>query len=244
MKRSTWCLWAAAAARRAVLLRYVPHGRRVPARLDRARLGDRQTTWCSSSARSPPGWPPGRASREGRRKTADLVATTARPAWARQASRWRGTLFWLLLAFLAGVAVIYIQTALQATWGGPPLWPVAVGVVAVVTCRRDRVHRGRAVPRAVHRPAGRDRHLRPHQVGFHAALGSRARRAPTRCCRRPPRCPSATPASSTTSRRTWRSRRSCSWAGSRSRCSACSAWPALRPRRVPRARCAARQPHR
>jgi len=37
----------------------------------------------------------------------------------------------MVLAYLAGIAVIYLQTALQATWGGPPLWPVAVGVVGV-----------------------------------------------------------------------------------------------------------------
>ena len=42
-----------------------------------------------------------------------------------------GTLCWLLLAFLAGVAVLYIQTALQATSGGPPLWPVFVGAAGV-----------------------------------------------------------------------------------------------------------------
>ena len=41
------------------------------------------------------------------------------------------TAFWMVLAYLAGVAVIYVQAALQATWGGPPLWPVAVGVVGV-----------------------------------------------------------------------------------------------------------------
>ena len=73
------------------------------------------------------------ASREGRRKTSDLLATTVRPAWARQASALGATLFWLLIAFLAGVAALYIDTAVQATWGGPPLWPVAVGVVEVVT---------------------------------------------------------------------------------------------------------------
>ncbi len=48
-----------------------------------------------------------------------------------------GTLCWLLLAFLAGVAVLYIQIALQTNWGGPALWPVFVGaagltVVAVI----------------------------------------------------------------------------------------------------------------
>jgi hypothetical protein len=44
-------------------------------------------------------------SREGRRKTIDLVATTPRAAWARLSVALTGTLCWLLLAFLAGVAV-------------------------------------------------------------------------------------------------------------------------------------------
>jgi hypothetical protein len=70
-------------------------------------------------------------SREGRRKTGDLVGATPRAAWARRSVALAGTLGWLLLAFLAAVAVVYIQTALQATWGGPPLWPVFVGVAAV-----------------------------------------------------------------------------------------------------------------
>ena len=70
-------------------------------------------------------------SREGRRKTVDLVATTSRATWARLSIALAGTLCWLLLAFLAGVAVLYIQTALQATWGGPPLWPVFVGAAGV-----------------------------------------------------------------------------------------------------------------
>ena len=88
-----------------------------------------------------------RARRLGRRRgraagrPATCSATTARPAWARQASALAATLFWLVLAFLAGVASIYIQTALQATWGGPPLWPVAVGVVGVVAFCACRVHR-------------------------------------------------------------------------------------------------------
>ncbi len=69
--------------------------------------------------------------REGRRKTADLLATTPRAAWTRLAVALAGTLCWVLLAFLACVAVLYVQTALQATWGGPPLWPVFVGAVGV-----------------------------------------------------------------------------------------------------------------
>jgi hypothetical protein len=74
-------------------------------------------------------------SREGRRKTVDMVATTSRGTWSRLSIALAGTLCWMLLAFLAGVAVLYGQTAIQATWGGPPLWPVFVGaaVVTVVT---------------------------------------------------------------------------------------------------------------
>ena len=71
-------------------------------------------------------------SREGRRKISDLVAATPRAAWARHAVALGATAFWLLLAFLAGVAVLYVHTALQATWGGPPLWPVFVGAVDVI----------------------------------------------------------------------------------------------------------------
>jgi hypothetical protein len=69
--------------------------------------------------------------REGRRKTADLLATTPRAAWSRLSVTLAGTLCWLLLAFLACVAVLYVQTAVRATWGGPPLWPVFVGMAAV-----------------------------------------------------------------------------------------------------------------
>jgi hypothetical protein len=72
-------------------------------------------------------------SRESRRKTEDLLATTARPAWTRQLAALAGTMFWLVLAFLAAVAGLYIQIARVTAWGGPPLWPVAVGLIALVT---------------------------------------------------------------------------------------------------------------
>jgi hypothetical protein len=52
-------------------------------------------------------------SREGRRRITDLVASL------------------FVLPFLAGVAALYVQTARVATWGGPPLWPVAVSVVTL-----------------------------------------------------------------------------------------------------------------
>jgi hypothetical protein len=70
-------------------------------------------------------------SREGRRNAGDLLSTTARPAWTRQLCSLAGTAFWVVAAFLAGVAVIYGQTSRQATWGGPPVSPVVVGVLGL-----------------------------------------------------------------------------------------------------------------
>ncbi len=70
-------------------------------------------------------------SREGRRRVFDLLATTARPAWTRQLCSFAGTLAWVLAAFGAGAAAVYAKTATEATWGGPPVWPVVAGAVAL-----------------------------------------------------------------------------------------------------------------
>ena len=70
-------------------------------------------------------------SREGRRHVFDLLGTTARPAWTRQLCSFAGTLAWVLAAFGAGTAAVYVKTATTATWGGPPVWPVVAGAVAL-----------------------------------------------------------------------------------------------------------------
>jgi hypothetical protein len=71
------------------------------------------------------------ASREGRRGVADLLGITARPRWARQLTGWAATTCWALLGYLCCVAVVYVLTARQASWGGPLWWPAVVGAVAV-----------------------------------------------------------------------------------------------------------------
>jgi hypothetical protein len=109
-------------------------------------------------------------SREGRRKTVDLVATTPRAAWARLGAALAGTLCWLLLAFLAGVAVLYVQTALQATWGGPPLWPVLVGAAGVTGVTVIGFTCGVFFPGRFTAPLVAIGVLVPFQVGFREAL--------------------------------------------------------------------------
>jgi len=109
-------------------------------------------------------------SREGRRKTLDLVATTPRAAWARLGATLAGTLCWLLLAFLAGVAVLYVQTALQATWGGPPLWPVLVGAAGVTVVAVIGFTCGVFFPGRFTAPLVAIGVLVPFQVGFREAV--------------------------------------------------------------------------
>ena len=110
-------------------------------------------------------------SRDGRRKTVDLVAATPRPAWARQGIALAGTLGWMLLAFLAGVAVLYIQTALQATWGGPPLWPVFVGAAGVIVVTAIGFACGVLFPGRFTAPLVAIVVLVLYQTGFRQALG-------------------------------------------------------------------------
>ena len=109
-------------------------------------------------------------SREGRRKTLDLVATTPRAAWARLGAALAGTLCWLLLAFLAGVAVLYVQTALQATWGGP-----AAVAGARRRGRRDRRDRRSGSPAVSSFPAGSPRRWSPSACSSPSRSGSARR---------------------------------------------------------------------
>jgi hypothetical protein len=70
-------------------------------------------------------------SRDVRRRTTDLLTVTAVPRWGRQFVTWAATTGWTMAAYLACVAVLYWSTARQGAWGGPPLWPVAVGAAGV-----------------------------------------------------------------------------------------------------------------
>ena len=70
-------------------------------------------------------------SRDRRRRTADLVATTAQPRWARLLAIWAATACWAIVGYLGCVAVLYGVTARQAAWGGPLWWPVAVTAAAL-----------------------------------------------------------------------------------------------------------------
>jgi hypothetical protein len=69
--------------------------------------------------------------RDTRRQTADMVVATARPGWARRGATLAATVCWVLAVYLVFVAVLYVVFARQASWGGPPWWPVAVAAAAL-----------------------------------------------------------------------------------------------------------------
>jgi hypothetical protein len=70
-------------------------------------------------------------SRDGRRHVGDMLTATARPAWVRRGVALAAGMCWTLATYLACVAVLYVAIARQVSWGGPPLWPVAVGAAAL-----------------------------------------------------------------------------------------------------------------
>jgi hypothetical protein len=71
-------------------------------------------------------------SRDGRRHTRELVGTGARPRWSTALASFAATTLWTLAAFFGCVAVLYGVTATQASWGGPPWWPVATGATVLM----------------------------------------------------------------------------------------------------------------
>jgi hypothetical protein len=70
-------------------------------------------------------------SREGRRRTRDLVTTAARARYAAQLATWAATAIWAVGAYLVFVGVLFAVYAHQGVAGEPPWWWVAVGATAV-----------------------------------------------------------------------------------------------------------------
>jgi hypothetical protein len=70
-------------------------------------------------------------SRDGRRRTADLVAGTALPRWTAQLATWAATAIWAVAAYLVFTCVMFAVYASQGVQGQPPWWWVAVGATAV-----------------------------------------------------------------------------------------------------------------
>jgi len=72
------------------------------------------------------------AGRDRRRRMDDLLATTPLPPIRRELATWAGTSLWPALAYLAAGSYVMVMAMREATWGGPPLSPILVGLLTVV----------------------------------------------------------------------------------------------------------------
>jgi hypothetical protein len=72
------------------------------------------------------------AGRDRRRQTEELLRTMPRPASLRDIPILAGTLTWGLVACLLAGALVYVVIDREATWGGPDVAPIIVGLLTVV----------------------------------------------------------------------------------------------------------------
>lgn len=72
------------------------------------------------------------AGRERRRGMESLLLTTSRPGMSRDLALWAATAVWCGLVYGVVVAVFFLLTHLNATWGSPEMWPVFATLLAVV----------------------------------------------------------------------------------------------------------------
>ena len=86
------------------------------------------------------------AGRDRRRGIEDLLATTPRPAFARTLATWAGATAWGALIYVAIGGGIVALSWLRATWGGPFVGPLLVGLVAIPAHAALGFALGRHVP--------------------------------------------------------------------------------------------------
>jgi hypothetical protein len=74
------------------------------------------------------------ASRDGRQGMTDLLASVPYPTWRRALTAWAANAGWTTLFYLLVATVFIMLGAVQATWGGPLLWPPAVALLGTLMC--------------------------------------------------------------------------------------------------------------
>jgi hypothetical protein len=114
-------------------------------------------------------------SRDGRRGTRDLVATTARPRWISHLAAWAAAAIWAVGAYLVFVSIMFAVYASKGVSGEPPWWWVAVGAVAVAAFTAAGFTIGALLPSRFTAPlaafAGFFALIMSSQTGFHDPTG-------------------------------------------------------------------------
>jgi hypothetical protein len=86
------------------------------------------------------------ATRERRRGTEELLATTPSPATVRDLAAWAAVAGWCCLAYASVCAAFLLATHLNATWGSPTVGPVLTGLLQVAALSALGYAAGRWLP--------------------------------------------------------------------------------------------------
>lgn len=72
------------------------------------------------------------AIRNKRRKMEELLATTPYSPAKRDLTLWGATVIWFGIAYLLAVAGVFVILFVDGAWGSPVLWPVVLGLFALI----------------------------------------------------------------------------------------------------------------
>ena len=86
------------------------------------------------------------ATRERRLGTEELLATTSQPTAVRLLVAWASSMVWIALGYLAAVAILFASAYLGGVYGIPTVWPVILGLFALVADSAIGFAAGQYVP--------------------------------------------------------------------------------------------------
>lgn len=92
------------------------------------------------------------AGRNWRRGTEELLVATPRPALVRDLAAWSATVVWHVLAYVVAAGSILVLAYLGDAGGPFTLWPVVVGLMAIVACSSMGYAVGHYLPRGFTAP--------------------------------------------------------------------------------------------
>ena len=86
------------------------------------------------------------ATREKRLGTEELLVTTSQPAAVRLLVAWASSVVWIAFGYLAAVAILFASAYLSGVYGFPTVWPVILGLFALVADSAIGFAAGKYVP--------------------------------------------------------------------------------------------------
>ena len=86
------------------------------------------------------------ATREKRLSTEELLVTTPQPAAVRLLVAWTSSVVWIVFGYLAAIAILFASAYLNGVYGLPTVWPIILGLFALVADSAIGFAAGQFVP--------------------------------------------------------------------------------------------------